>query len=165
MANTEIEALALVAKALEGQPPDAIERIIRWASSRHSIVEIPAARDKIQPDSGNKTAIGSSDFASFPDLYDAANPKTELQRVLVVGYWLQEHEGSAEWAAQPANDLLKNLGHPVSNMTRSLTDLQNSKPRFAMQTQKSGKSQQARKLYKLTVEGVREVMKLLRGEG
>lgn len=158
MADKEIEALSKVASALEGLDEEAIRRVLSWASARHNVI-VKA--------SGGKPAIepANDEFATFADFYDAANPETENDKVLVAGYWLQELQQGEDWDSQSVNDLLKNLGHTISNITRTLDRVQSEKPRLAMQTLKTGKSKQARKRFKLTVEGIKRVKKMLSESG
>ena len=95
----------------------------------------------------------------------ASRASTEPERSLVVAYWSQRLRvtiTSKHWAV---NKELKHLGHGVSNITRALDDLKGRKPQLVIQTQKSGKSKQARKLYKVTGAGKQEVAKWLAGEG
>lgn len=162
MDDKEIQALASLSSSFEQLDQAAIKRVLDWAAAKFNVT-IGAAHSKEPAAVATSSARGSEEFASFADLFDATNPATDKEKVLVAAYWLQEVEGNKEWASQPANDALKNLGHPLSNVTRALGEIQNSKPTLVMQTQKSGKSKQARKLYKLTAEGIKAVRKLLSG--
>jgi hypothetical protein len=57
-----------------------------------------------------------------------------------------------------ANKELKQLGKGMANITIAIDALRNEKPDArALQVGKSGKSQQARKTYKLTVAGIKAV--------
>lgn len=160
MPDSEIEALSKVAAALDGLDDAAVVRIMSWVASKFK-VQPPAPKVPAKPDGAEDA---SADYRTFPDFYDAANPKTENEKVLVGAYWLQSSESREEWDSQSVNTMLKNLGHPISNITRTLDRLQSHKPRLAMQTQKTGKARQARKTYKLTVEGVKIAKKMLSGE-
>jgi DNA-binding PadR family transcriptional regulator len=98
------------------------------------------------------------------DFYARSTATTEQERALIVAYWVQEIRGDGEFDAQSVNSELKHLGHGVSNITRALDDLKARKPQLVIQTQKSGKSKQARKVYKVTAAGKTEVMRLLAAE-
>jgi hypothetical protein len=163
MENKEIKAIGTVAAALEQLDKEAIQRVLSWAASKFGAkLDVTTnISDHIKHANTSNESVGT--FASFADLFDAANPTNDKEKMLVSGFWLQEIEGAKEWASQPANDALKNLGHPISNVTRTLTELQELKPTQIMQTQKSGKTQQARKLYKVTGEGIKVVRRLLAG--
>jgi hypothetical protein len=163
MDDKEIKAITSLANALEPLDAAAVKRVLDWAAAKFGVV-ISSASNGSTGDRKTSAALDSKvEYGSFADLFDAANPSTERDKVLVAAYWLQEIEGIKEWTSQPANDSLKNLGHPLSNVTRALGDVQKTKPSLVMQTQKSGKSKQARKLYKLTGEGIKVVKRLLAG--
>lgn len=63
-------------------------------------------------------------------------------------------QGHEHFASQAVNKELQNLGHALSNVTDAFKQLQNKKPALAIQVKKSGRSQQARKQYKLTQAGI-----------
>jgi len=48
---------------------------------------------------------------------------------------------------------LKNLGHPIANITSAFNNLKARKPATVMQLKKAGTTKQARKTYKLTLAG------------
>jgi len=88
--------------------------------------------------------------------------------VLVVAYWKQAIEGAESFEAFPVSKELKHMGHGVANITRALDVLIKSSPKLVLQVAKSGKSQQARKRYKVTREGIRRVqgmVSVVQGEG
>lgn len=117
--------------------------------------------------SSSVEAEGSStevEFEDVSDLFDTANPGTDSEKALIVGYWLQEFEGRDQLEAQQINNELKNLGHGVNNITSAFTDLMNRQPRLVRQVSKSGSARQARKKYKITREGVRRVQAMISGD-
>lgn len=101
------------------------------------------------------------EFVEFAELADAVEPRTNADRALVAGYWLQQHEGNESFDSQSANKLLKDLGHGVANITAALSALKEQKPALVLQLKKSGSSQQARKKYKVTVAGVRAIEQMI----
>jgi hypothetical protein len=153
--DKEIEAIAKIASALEGLDKETVARVLSWAAAKHG-----ATIQLDRPSKSDRRTGATSDHSTFPDFYDATNPQTENEKVLVGAYWAQEVEGKETWDSQSINTSLKNLGHSISNITRTLDRLQEEKPRLALQVQKSGKSKQGRKLYKLTVEGIKAVRAL-----
>lgn len=162
--DQEFEAMQTINMALAGLPDEeAVRRVLTWAASRHGVVLKPEQ-------SGSKSSLGSSGqsdgegFETVADLFDSANPTTEPQKALVVGYWLQIVQGQSDFDSMSANSELKNLGHGVGNITRALENLINRKPRLVIQTRKGGTSKQARKKYKLTVEGIRAVKAMISGQ-
>jgi hypothetical protein len=84
---------------------------------------------------------------------------------LVAAYWVQVHGGQETWGAQQLNKELKNLGHGLTHIAQALSSNMNKQPKRVIQLKKSGSSQQARKTYKVTTEGIKFVQKMLAGEG
>jgi hypothetical protein len=108
--------------------------------------------------------VSNISYASLAELYNAARPETGAQKVLVGGYWFQVCEGLQEFSAQLVNDQLKEIGAKVANVTVAFNTLKASNPSLVLQIRKSGKAQQARKQYKLTVAGIRAVEEMIQRE-
>jgi hypothetical protein len=102
-------------------------------------------------------------FGSFADLFNAAQPTSNANKALVAGYWLQVYQSQDDFDAQSANKELKNLGEGIGNITIAASSLKSQKPALVIQLKKSGKSQQARKTYKVTVAGIRAVESMISG--
>lgn len=166
MTNTssdEIKALQAVAAALDPLEDDERARVLSWAGSKYGISVKSGA--KTPPGGGEAPNVNQgATFEDFSDLYNAASPKSDVQRALVAGYWFQVEQGQATFPSQTLNDALKDLGHGISNITKSMTTLQQQKPALATQVKKAGKSKQARKVYKLTKAGTTAVERMLAGE-
>jgi hypothetical protein len=90
-------------------------------------------------------------------LFDLANPATDSDKLLVVAYWFQVVRGESELDSQSLNTELKHLGYPIGNITRAVSALSTTTPRLVMQIKKSGTTRQARKKFRLTVEGIKKV--------
>ena len=88
----------------------------------------------------------------------------DSERALVAAYWFQYLGGVSDFDSATLNKELKHLGHQSSNITTALTSLMSKKPQLVIQTRKSGASKQARKKYKLTNEGIKQVQRMLRSE-
>jgi len=157
--DKELAAMMNVNSILASLDEAAVSRIILWAAARYGIGLGRLAGSPTLKDGANLT--DEPGFQDIPSLFDAANPKTEPEKVLVVGYFLQEIQGLGDIEAHSVNNELKNLGHGASNITRALDNLINRKPRLVIQTRKSGSTQQARKKYKVTLEGIRAVKAML----
>lgn len=97
------------------------------------------------------------------ELDDAAAPKSNADTALIAGYWLQVCQGAETFDGFSANRELKHLGKGIANITHALESLKNQKPSLALQLRKSGKSQQARKTFKLTVAGIKAVEAMING--
>ena len=167
--DPELQAMGSISNALENLDEDERARVMQWVCSRFDIAPLQGQGNKPTgngpPDDPDPEDNGANDeFSSFADLYDKANPSTDPDRALIGGYWLQVVKGNEDFVSQSVNGELKNLGHGVTNITAALTSLTNAKPRLTMQVRKSGSSQQARKKYKLTQEGIKRVSQLLSSE-
>lgn len=158
--DAEINAMSEIINSLVDLDDEARVRVLRWVADRYGIQigKVTAHTSKVAQGSDEEP---ESEFEDVATLYDRANPKTDAEKAIVVGYWFQEIEGKSELGSQEINTQLKHLGHGVKNITSALSDLIKRKPRLVIQVQKSGKSQQARKKYKITNEGVKFVKKML----
>lgn len=170
--DPEIEAITAVATALTGLDVDTQARVLNWALSRfghnqhddqpHAQMQNPVVdRDKAEPQ--ETAVVGALKYDDFVDLYDACNPKNGPQRALVGAFWFQVVQGLSGFVSQDVNNQLKHMGHGISNITSTLTSLQKQQPALIRQMNKSGKSTQARKTYKLTEEGIRAVKRMMPG--
>ena len=156
-----------IATALEPLDEAARVRALQWAVSRFrtttsvaSSNAVPVRRAIEDLDGAGAPAVDKS----FAELFAAARPKTERQKALVASYWLQVCQNQPSFASQAINAHLKDLGHGVGNITEALTQLKNERPALALQLKKSGTSKQARKTYKLTLEGINRVDAMTRGD-
>lgn len=163
MEDPEIKAMGTLAGALSELDEDATGRVLRWAADRYDVTltsrrgggsdtgESDRPEDELSDQDISEEA---PEFREFAELYDAAGPKSDADRVLVAGYWLQALQGKPTFQALALNRELKNLGHPVGNVTNALTNNKEAKPARILQLRKSGSTRQARKTYKLTHEGL-----------
>lgn len=155
--DPEIKAMVDISEALSQLEPEAIRRILKWANERFLVKPLsPNASDRLVTE-----ASETPTFTGFHDLFDAASPSTAIDKALVAAYWFQVVQGHEELDGFQLNKELKNLGHPSTNITRDLDSLMNRNPRLVMQIRKEGGSQQARKRYKLTTEGIRSVQRMI----
>lgn len=156
--DDEIEAMTRIAEALSDLSEEERGRVLAWAESRFGRSPAMQAADTggAPPRTPESTA-----WPEFVDLFDAAGARTDAERALVAGFWLQVLKGAADFPSQQANDLLKDVGHGVANITDALAKLQRRKPALVRQTSKSGRSQQARKRYKLTSSGIADVQRMV----
>ena len=156
--DKEIEAMSELVAALEKLSPDARERVLRWAFQRYALVVT-------KPQAGGSHAVEEPglrtetphEFTAFHEVFDAANPQTGPDKALVAGYWFQVAQSEKDLDSFQLNKILKNHGHPSSNITRDLDQLIGRTPLLVIQIRKGGTSRQARKKYRLTSEGMRAV--------
>jgi hypothetical protein len=178
--DPELDAISAVNAALAPLDEAAASRVLRWAADRYQVslglagqprraqqsgatADQEGEEDEEERPDATSESEPSSDQTTFNDvseLFDAANPKTESDKALVVGYWFQVAQRRSDFGGQEVNNSLKHLGHGATNITRALGSLMNRSPRLVMQTHKAGKATQARKKYRLTTEGIRAVEKM-----
>jgi hypothetical protein len=170
--DVELSAIQAVYAALEPLEEDAQKRVLNYIASRLKAsfqnAATPQLDGTVLPGGNEEAAIRdeqkiASKFGTFAELYNAAAPKTNADKALVAGYWLQVCRAGETFDGGSANKELKNLGHGLANITNAIDSLKGQKPAFALQLKKSGKSQQARKVYKITVEGIKGVEKVING--
>lgn len=166
----EIEAMRRVADAIKSLPDTSQRRVLEWASEffgAQPLADSRAVRNQpLRPQNSSERELSAdSGLEDLPSFFSAASPSTEAERALVVGYWLQKREGQEEFDSFRVNSELKHLGYRVGNITQALGALMKSKPQQVVQTRKEGKSRQARKKYKLTVEGLRRAEQMLGRQG
>lgn len=169
MADAEIAAMAAVVDALESLTEEERGRILRWAGERYGVaVHLPRSKKESkeadsQKDDEEEPANTTDEvsYADFAALFAAAAPKTEPARALVGGYWFQVIKGQTELESFKINKELRHLGHAISTINRAFDTLMEKKPQLAIQLKKAGKSQQARKKYRLTNAGIAEVDRMI----
>jgi hypothetical protein len=132
--------------------------------SKSSVAEaVEDEEDDAEAAASAAAAAATITFSNFAELHDAAQPKSNPDKALVAGYWLQVCQGAESFDSQSANTALKHLGEGLANITSAIDSLKNHKPSLALQLKKSGKTRQARKTYKITVAGVKAVENMIRG--
>jgi hypothetical protein len=94
------------------------------------------------------------------DVYHRSDPQTDQDRALVAAYWIQEVQKMNPFESRAVNNALKRLGYPIANITRSLTELASVRPQLVFQVEKSGRTQQAQKKYRVTEAGIRAVQNM-----
>lgn len=119
--------------------------------------------DENEPEAASGAGKGAQTFSSFAELYAAADPSTNGEKALVAGYWFQVCQAAESFTAAAANKELTHLGHKVANITDAIDTMKSQKPMLILQLKKSGTSRQARKLYKVSYEGMKRVVEMLHG--
>ena len=161
---SEIESMATIDRALSGFADDAKARILNWVNAKHLGQRIDIRSPASTGGAANTNPGSTHDqFSDFAELFSAANPKLMLEKALLVAYWFQTVQGEQNLDSSTMNSELKNLGHGLTNITDAFNSLIKRKPALAMQTQK-GSGKRARKKYRLTIEGIRYVERMLTGE-
>lgn len=164
MGDPEIDAMSSVTAALLGLNEETQGRVLRWAAERYAVVLTKggggagrgtASDDDVDNDATDEEIVADSiTYEHFAELFAAAQPKTNEDKALVAAYWVQVIKGQGQWASRLLNGELKHLGHSIPNITDALTTNIRKKPQRVIQLRKSGNSQQANKVYKVTNEGI-----------
>lgn len=168
--DPEIEAMSVIAEAMAQLDDPTRTRVIRWAADKFGVTVARQApippqsgqKDDPEPQGAESSALVTNNHASFAELFSAAAPTSEMEKVLVAGYWFQEHEGHADLTSADLNKELKHLGHSILNINQKFDALMGTKPQLAIQLKKSGTAKQARKKYKITKAGIDKVNQMLR---
>ena len=156
-AATEVRALGRVVDAVDGLDAGAIQRVLEWAWKRFVGAGLP--------EPAASRAAAPAEYTDLAELYVAARPATDADKVLVVAYWHQVGTGKENLDGQTINTDLKNLGQGVGNVTRACSALIREKPQLMIQVKKAGSTRQARKQYRLTAAGLQRVReKLVSGD-
>jgi hypothetical protein len=150
--------------ALEPLETEARSRVVGYVVARLGInLRASALRsnDEKEPPSiaaeVNRGDDTKRSYASLAELFDSTQPTSNADKALVAGYWLQVCQGAETFDGQSANKELKHLGHGLANITNAVDSLKGQKPALALQLKKSGTTQQARKVYKITAAGLKAV--------
>lgn len=175
--DPEINAMQVIYTTLKNLEEEGQLRVINWAISKLSLnIQVNQKKELINPDNVKRTQeqetqgsvysqdIGLSGFSHVAELFGHASPKTDMEKALVVAAYLQETQGLSELTSRLINDELKHMGHGASNITVTLSQLISRKPNLIIQTRKEGKSQQAQKKYRVTTEGLKFVMEMLKNK-
>ena len=159
MNDPELKAIGEVTKALSDLSDEQRRNVLLYVNARYGSQS--SQRDRVATVHSSRTLASEEEFATIGDFFDAANPRTEAERVLAVAYWVQVVEGEEGFESFVVNKQLKHLGHPVSNITRALDTMISQQPNLVQQTSKSGRAKQARKRYKVTHEGIKRVRAMI----
>lgn len=167
--DSEIQAIAKVSEALSELDPAAQKRVLLWAADRFDLQILDAKGPARNEGNGAEPPGGGDDpeeFASVADLFVAAAPLSQGERLLVAGYWLQEAESATDFTSYEANKLLKDLGHQIGSVNKVFDGLKDQSPQLVVQTGKSGGGAKGRKRHKLTKAGKDRVLEMIaRGQG
>jgi hypothetical protein len=172
-ADAEFSAMKALYAALEPLDDDARKRVVSYIVARLEIATPGAAKpaggigaalsDDDDEPSTEKETKAAPKYHALAELYDATQPRSNADKALVAGYWIQVCQEADSFDGFSANKELKHLGHGLANITNAVDILKAQKPALAIQLKKSGKSQQARKLYKITASGIKAVEAMISG--
>lgn len=165
--DEELNAMQAVMEALIDLDQSSKARVLIWVAGRLGIDVVQT--QQIERNVGyleadvptSEIEVCAAKYSDFADLFYAIHPSGNADMALVAGYWLQEICGVEQFGAHAVNKELQQLGCSIANITAAFTQLMKKKPSLAIQMRKSGRSQQARKQYRLTHAGIDVVRNML----
>jgi hypothetical protein len=166
----EFDAMRAIYAALEPLDDEARTRVVTYIVARLDIaMEKEAGEEASEAPGDPEPALTREQnlapkFATFAELFAAAQPERNSDKALVAGYWTQVCQGQDDFDGQSANRELKDIGEQIANITVAINHLREQRPALVIQLRKSGKSQQARKTYKVTVAGIKAVEAMIQRE-
>jgi len=167
--DAELEVMGTVHSALmKLADNEARQRVLDWVASKLSLsVHRAKTEEKVaaSPDAQQSGAVNLSSFDTMADLFAALSPERDKEKALLAAAFLQGKSGETELTGHEINVELKHLGHGLNNVTDAINQLMARSPKLMMQVRKEGKTQQAKKKYKVTVEGFRYVQQMLNPSG
>lgn len=156
-AEDEFKAMASVASAIDGLGDVAARRrVMAWAADRYGITLEGAPGRRT---AGDRAAVGAAgldqphEYADFAEMYHAAGPRTDRQRLLVAGYWLQVRQNEQNLHADNVNEILTPLGQRIDRVRDVLPGLLAGRPALMIRAGK-GKGVRGRVLFRLTTAGI-----------
>lgn len=182
--DQEIEVLSKCHDLLKDLDNDVKVRALQWLSSKFHLgqttltlaSEIEAAESASTSNGDTATtaapakpakstaassaAGGIDSFNSFNELFKFVKPKSDSDKALVSAYFLQMKKDLPELTSALVQKELKKIDQRVSNITQAISAL--VKKKMMIQLYKEGDSQQARKKYKVTHEGIKTIAELLK---
>jgi hypothetical protein len=170
--DQEIVALNTAYTALKDLAPDAIQRNINWLATRLGVSAIakaptggrsPTPTETVATNNPDgQTASGEFEkFATSADFLSQINEPTDKERVLAIAAYIQKKEPDKELTGFSINKELKHIGHGVANITSAIQTWVDQRPQLMIQIRKTGTTKQAKKVYKVTEEGMKSVRKRL----
>ena len=162
--NPELKAMHDAYEAIEALGDDESKaRVIRWLFSKFSVAgsKLHTLQSTISKSEILHTKVDIPSYETVADIFSHASPRTCSDKVLIVASFLQEKYEKSELTGLEINNELRHLGHGVSNITVAIQGLIDKKPKLMIQTRKEGKSRQAHKKYKVTVEGIKIAKEML----
>lgn len=178
--DQEFAAMQAVFSALNPLDEGERQRVIDYVSSRlglsvatsrkpqdgkRNAMEVEEHDESDEGEVSQQSGGTAPTFDHLAEVFDAVDPQTDRDRALVAAYWLQSSTGASSVHGFSINKELKHLGHGLGNVTRAIDGLKAAKPALMIQLKKSGKSQQARKEYKVTTAGIKYIEEFLNGQG
>ena len=167
MQPKEIEAMSKVDEALKALTDDELRLVFHWLDGKYrKKLGVNSSPPATPPALRAPKAEDDKIVDDLPAYFAKASAKNGVERTLVVaGYLQNQKQDKEDLTGFEINSQLKDLGYPAANITDVLESLGKKNPKLIIQTRKDGKGAQARKRYRVTVEGFNFINKLMSPEG
>jgi len=162
--SSDVAVLLQVHQSFERIKDDAAyERVLQFLANKRGLRvvrvggSVGVRGDVAMPERDEAGAEGPD----FPSLFNDARPQTDADKALVAGYYLQALKGQQDFDSASLHDMLRKLGHVMSNISRAMSALMATTPNLVMQTGIVGKGHHVRKRYRLTPAGIKRVTTMI----
>lgn len=188
MSDLEVEAIAAISNTFSPLDAESRSRVLRWAVEKFGIAA-PIAHVTMEPGTANRPSsemasngfqavaeitdvphtivratVVHQEFEHLAELFDAVRPESEMDKALTAAYWEQVIQGNDSWPSASLNRGLRDMGHAIAAINKALDVAIARRPALVIQLKKNGSTQQGRKLYKMTIEGIRYIRARIESE-
>jgi Cdc6-like AAA superfamily ATPase len=125
-------------------------------------IQILQTLESVGNGSVRKDKPSQREIISLSELVNSASPDNNRDLILLTAYYLHGKENFDTFTTRDINRELTNISEKPSNTTRDLSDLLDQEPKLIIQLEKTSNSQQGRRVFKITDEGVKRAEGMLR---
>jgi hypothetical protein len=165
--NKELNAMNVMFNTLNELEHEERVRVFEWIAKKFAFQGQPAGIPVEGPTNAERREAQPDDMNVLENLAEAfarAAPKFDAEKALIVATCLQHRSPGEDLTGREINRELQHLGHGVTNITSALGSLEKRKPKLIIQTRKEGRTKQAQKKYRVTVEGISAARRLIAGD-
>lgn len=148
--EAEVRALVKIQRALAPLAAESRTRVLGWFS-----------RSCARGLEASAVARSNSEFEDLSAVFEAADPKTEPERVLAACYYHVQACREPDVGARAISDELKQLGHAARHVSWTLRQLNVRDPALLMVASKNGSGRGSKYRYRMTSAGVKYVVEML----
>ena len=128
--DAEFNAMRMVYQALKALNDDARSRVLKYIIARLQVVDAAPGPPEVDVPTSEEAAIEREEaqaprYGSLAELADATQLRTNAEKALVAGYWLQVCQGAENFDGFSANKELRKLGQGIGNITVAIDTLRN----------------------------------------
>jgi hypothetical protein len=166
--DPELHAMSLVFEALKNLDNGQRRRILGWVKDRLEATAAPTVEGEaaamttapqalIPPAPAAPKPPAKKDLANFEtalDLFSESSAKKSTSKVLLMAAYLQERHNYKEISSYDINFRLKRIGHGVTNISSLINGILKRKPHLLIQVDAENLPKQARRKFRVTVEGL-----------